>query len=95
LPREFFIEVVTPSKVIGCIELGQWCHDGAKFSRFGRGFASIGEACCFKASVGLISEAEFSVSSQALGPNEGSVSRGSRGLNRVEVLNDELPYNDS
>jgi hypothetical protein len=93
LPREFFIEVVTPPKVIGCIELGQWCHDGAKFSRFLKGIACVGGACYFKASVGLISEAEFGVSSQALGPNEGSVGGGSRGLNRVEVLKDELPYN--
>jgi hypothetical protein len=65
------------------------------FSRSGEGFASVGEACYFKASVGLISEAEFGVSPQAFGPNEGSVGGGSRGLNIINVLNDELPYNYS
>jgi hypothetical protein len=59
----------------------------------GKGSASVGEAGYFKASVGLISEAEFGVPSQALGPNKGSVGWCSRGLNRVKVLNDELPYN--
>jgi hypothetical protein len=44
-----------------------------------------------KAGVRLMAEAEFGNPSQALGPNEGSVSWGCCRVNRVKVLNDEFP----